>query len=360
MATIRTFTYPSVSLSSGPVQYVLDGVVTTVNKDTVTPTNSRALPVELMGTAGPINITAGDLNVQLTDQGANPDRTRIGDGTNQLGITASSEAKTHDADALVALLSIDTKLTSPVAVTGPLTDTQLRATAVPVSGPLTDTELRATAVPVSGPLTDVQLRATAVPVSGPLTDTQLRATAVPVSGPLTDTQLRATAVPVSGTVTATGPLTDAELRAAAVPVSGPLTDTELRATAVPVSGPLTDTELRATAVPVSGPLTDTQLRATAVPVSGPLTDTQLRATAVPVSAASLPLPTGAATETTLNAFSAKSMSAMINNPFDEVVVTYVGATTRIDTVVYKLATVTVNTLTLSYDGSDRLDGVVKT
>lgn len=56
--------------------------------------------------------------------------------------------------------------------------------------------------PVSGPLTDTQLRATAVPVSGPLTDTQLRATAVPVSGPLTDTQLRATPVPVSGTVTA--------------------------------------------------------------------------------------------------------------------------------------------------------------
>lgn len=136
--------------------------------------------------------------------------------------------------------------------------------AVPVSGPLTDTELRATAVPVSGSVT----------ATGPLTDTELRATAVPVSGPLTDTQLRATAVPVSGTVTATGPLTDTELRATAVPVSGtvtatgPLTDTELRATAVPVSGPLTDTELRATAVPVSGPLTDTQLRATAVPVSG--------------------------------------------------------------------------------------------
>lgn len=39
-------------------------------------------------------------------------------------------------------------------------------------------------------------------VTGPLTDAQLRATAVPVSGPLTDTQLRATPVPVSGTVTA--------------------------------------------------------------------------------------------------------------------------------------------------------------
>ena len=35
-----------------------------------------------------------------------------------------------------------------------------------------------------------------------------------------------------------------------------------------------------------------------LPVSGPLTDAQLRATAVPVSAASLPLPAGAATETT--------------------------------------------------------------
>lgn len=70
---------------------------------------------------------------------------------------------------------------------------------------------------------------------------------------------------------------------------------------VTVDGPLTDVQLRATAVPVSGPLTDGQLRATAVPVSGPLTDAQLRATAVPVSAASLPLPTGAASETTLAA-----------------------------------------------------------
>jgi hypothetical protein len=55
-----------------------------------------------------------------------------------------------------------------------------------------------------------------VPLSGPLTDTQLRATAVPVSGPLTDTQLRATALPVSGTVTAnagTGSFTVAQATA---------------------------------------------------------------------------------------------------------------------------------------------------
>ena len=78
---------------------------------------------------------------------------------------------------------------------------------ITVDGPLTDTELRATAVPVSGPLTDGQLRAAAVPVSGPLTDTQLRASAVPVSGPLTDTQLRASGVPVVGSVPVRTPTT---------------------------------------------------------------------------------------------------------------------------------------------------------
>ncbi len=72
-------------------------------------------------------------------------------------------------------------------------------------------------------------------------------------------------------------------------------------TKTPTGGALTDAQLRATPVPVSGPLTDAQLRAAAVPVSGPLTDTQLRAAAVPISAASLPLPTGAATQTTLAA-----------------------------------------------------------
>ena len=59
---------------------------------------------------------------------------------------------------------------------------------------------------------------------------------LPVSGPLTDTELRATPVTVDGTVTAvTGGLTDTQLRATPVPVTGPLTDTELRAADVKVS-----------------------------------------------------------------------------------------------------------------------------
>ena len=50
-----------------------------------------------------------------------------------------------------------------------------------------------------------------LPVSGPLTDTELRATAVPVSGPLTDTELRDSDVGVA--VNSTVGLTDTELRA---------------------------------------------------------------------------------------------------------------------------------------------------
>lgn len=124
-------------------------------------------------------------------------------------------------DGIVAVSNFPA--TQPVS--GPLTDAQLRATPVPVSGTMSVNE----PVTVDGPLTDAELRASAVPVSGPVTDAQLRATAVPVSGPLTDAQLRATAVPISGA------LTDAQLRATAVPVSGPLTDAQLRATSVPVT-----------------------------------------------------------------------------------------------------------------------------
>ncbi len=55
---------------------------------------------------------------------------------------ADVATETTLASAASSLTSIDGKLTAPLAVTGPLTDAELRATAVPVSGPLTDTQLR--------------------------------------------------------------------------------------------------------------------------------------------------------------------------------------------------------------------------
>lgn len=98
-------------------------------------------------------------------------------------------------------------------------------------------------------------------------------------------------------------------------------------------------------------------------VTGPLTDAQLRATPVPVSAASLPLPTGAATEATLSAFSNKSAGALVPEAFDYQDITYVGASTDVDQVIYKsggAGGTVVATLTMGYDGSNRLTSVTKT
>lgn len=111
----------ALSTTSGPTQFVKDAVTTVVNEDTTIPANNEPLPNKLFidynGAVRPvkyngtpadtvavpvaltnladgtnINITAGDINVQLTHIGANPDSTRIGDGTNELGITANNEA----------------------------------------------------------------------------------------------------------------------------------------------------------------------------------------------------------------------------------------------------------------------------
>jgi hypothetical protein len=68
--------------------------------------------------------------------------------------------------------AVDASSTNPLPVAGPLTDAQLRASAVPVLGTVTaDTGL-------AQPLTDAQLRATAVTVTGPLTSAQLTAAAL--------------------------------------------------------------------------------------------------------------------------------------------------------------------------------------
>ena len=93
------------------VAFIRNGTEVVVTEDTVTPGNNLPLPVKLTSVTGDINITAGDLNVQLSDQGASPDVTRIGDGTNQLGMTAANEAKVNAAQ-LPTVLGQTTKANS--------------------------------------------------------------------------------------------------------------------------------------------------------------------------------------------------------------------------------------------------------
>jgi hypothetical protein len=79
-----------------------------------------------------------------------------------------------------------------------------------------------------------------LPVTGPLTDTQLRATPVPVAdggGSITVDNAGTFVVQVSNTVVVTGSVgvTGTVAVSGSVAVTGPLTDTQLRATAVPIS-----------------------------------------------------------------------------------------------------------------------------
>jgi len=107
------FLYPPVQTvaAASPIKFVLDSVTVDVNEDTVTPANNKPLPVKLVDLSGNINITAGDLAVQLDHiDPVNFDSTRIGNGTNLLDINASNEALVHDTEALAELVLIHNKL----------------------------------------------------------------------------------------------------------------------------------------------------------------------------------------------------------------------------------------------------------
>jgi len=117
----------------------------------------------------------------------------------------------------------------------------------------------------------------------------------PVSGPLTDTQLRASAVPVSGTVAVSG---TTAISAASLPLpSGAAT--AAKQPALGTAG-VASTDVITVQGIASG---------TPQPISGSVSVTGTPSVTVSgtaaVSAASLPLPTGAATETTLSTLSGK-------------------------------------------------------
>lgn len=98
--------------SAGDLTYRRDAVSTFVSEDTVTPANSRPLPVKLVGVTGDLTITASQLNVELSHSS---DSVRIGDGTDIMAVNAdgsinvnlSGEAATAaDGGALPAVQKV--------------------------------------------------------------------------------------------------------------------------------------------------------------------------------------------------------------------------------------------------------------
>jgi hypothetical protein len=115
-------------------------------------------------------------------------QTVAGDGT--VTFTSLNDSTTYYAYA--ASPDRIVQFSTPAAAAGGGAASSVTVTNFPGTQPVSGT------VTASGPLTDTQLRATALPVSGTVTVSSAPTTAV--TGPVTDTQLRATALPVSGTV----------------------------------------------------------------------------------------------------------------------------------------------------------------
>lgn len=89
-----------------------DGVNKRVSYDSTTPTNSDAIPVNIVTVNGTgiqttVDLTGAQVNVQLSHNASNPDSVQIGDGTNLLAVNTNKEAKVNDADAIAQLTAIN-------------------------------------------------------------------------------------------------------------------------------------------------------------------------------------------------------------------------------------------------------------
>lgn len=161
------------------------------------------------------------------------------------------------------------------------------------------------AVPVSGPLTDTQLRAVAVPISAaslPLpTGASTEATLSSLNGKVT--AVNTGAVVISSSALPTGAATESTLSS----LNGKVTAVNTGAVVISSSA-LPSGASTAAKQPALG--TAGTASADVITVQGIASMTALKtdssATTQPISAASLPLPTGASTETTLSAINTKT------------------------------------------------------
>lgn len=82
--------------------------------DQTAPYSNRPIPVALTDITGSavVTITAGDINVGIKHNGADPSSVRIGDGTTLAGVTLANELKVADALLLAEMQKANAKLVS--------------------------------------------------------------------------------------------------------------------------------------------------------------------------------------------------------------------------------------------------------
>lgn len=296
--------------SSGPIQFTKDGVATLVNEDTAVPANNDPLPVKLSGVTGDINITAGDLNVHLSHAGGDYDSTRLGDGTNLLDVVVVDAASAGGETGLLSVAvanDADGDVVSTDGDYGPLTITSKGRLRV-------DATISEAATAADG----AALPAVTKVISG-YDGANVQVIHTDAAG---DLQVDlASSIPAG-----TNNIGDVDV------LTEPATAADASA-GLPASSKI-----------IAG-YDGANVRTVHTDASG---DLQVDL------ASALPAGTNIIGQVNI-------ASSFVPTAFDEVAITYVTVGSgigQVETAVFKLATVTVKTLTLSYDGSDRLSGVV--
>lgn len=348
----------ALQVSQGPLQFIKNGAPVQVVEDTVTPANNLPLPVKLTSVTGDINITAGDLNVQLTDTGANPDITRIGDGTNRLQMTAASEAKTFDATTHTALGNVNTELDAQTAL---LTTIDADTGAILTETQSINTELDSqTAL-----LTTIDADTGAIATSSASINGKLPAT---IGQKVSAGSLAVVLASDQTLPLPTGAATETTLAAINTKVA---TETTLGAVNTKLGAIQTSAELIDDTIATDGGAALTKFQTV-----GGHNGTTARAWHVnaagegKITAAQLPAALGqAAMAASLPVVIASNQSAinvrsgLVPREYDQIDLTYVpsgNGAGEVATATYKLATVTQATLTLTYDSSNRVTSVVRT
>lgn len=108
--------------TAGPIQILKgdSGVFTSqvITKDDTDSNNTIPMPVEIVSFDGTeINITAGDINVQTSHTGANPDSMRIGDGVTEWGIeVVTKKGLVKDALVETAVNNVSAQLPATIGI----------------------------------------------------------------------------------------------------------------------------------------------------------------------------------------------------------------------------------------------------
>jgi hypothetical protein len=345
MGTIKV-TNPDGSLVSGgggggALNTALKGVTAAgYPTSTAASADRQPLDVTLRDTSGaPVAVGGGTQYADGAVRGTATGTIAMGDdGTNIQSIKTDSSGvlAIQDNGGSITVDGTFFQATQPVsAVTLPLpTGAATSALQLPNNHNVVVTSAPTTAV--TGPLTDAQLRATAVPVSGTVTanaGTNLNTSALALDATLTNRTQKSqlTDGTRDGTIKAASTAAVAGDTAVVVAISPNNT--------VPVS--LTSTTITGS-VAVTGPLTDAQLRASAVPVS--LTSTTVTGTVATKETRSATNTTatvaGSATVVTLIASNANRLGATIYNDSSAILYMKLGATASISDFTAVLAPLT--------------------